>query len=54
MSRTKMPLPSPPNLGTICFADLDQNSKMIIFLSILTTFSANAVLEAAGAVAKIG
>jgi hypothetical protein len=35
------------------FTDLDQDSEMIIFESILTTFEASFIFEAAGAVAKI-
>ncbi len=34
--------------------DLDWGSEMVIFESILTTFTASVVLEAAGAVTKIG
>ncbi len=39
----------------MCFTDLNQNGKMIIFESILTTFGASSIFfEAAGAKAKIG
>ncbi len=40
-------------LEEISFIDLDQGSEMIIFESILTTFIASIILEAAGAVAKL-
>jgi hypothetical protein len=38
----------------MCFADLDQGSKMNIFESILTTFIANLNFRGTWAVAKIG
>jgi hypothetical protein len=38
----------------VSFTDLNQSSEMIIFESLLTTFEASFIFEAAGAVAKIG
>jgi hypothetical protein len=38
----------------VSIRDLDQGSKMIIFESILTTFKASSVFEAAGTLLKIG
>jgi hypothetical protein len=40
--------------STVCFTDLDQGSKIIIFESILTTLIASVFLETAGTVGKIG
>jgi hypothetical protein len=42
------------NCSAICFTDLDQGSKIIIFVSILTTFKANIISEVTSAVAKVG
>ncbi len=39
---------------TVSFADLDQGREMITFKSILTTFEASYIFEAAGVVSKIG
>ncbi len=33
------------NLGTVCFADLDKGSVMIIFESILITFVVSVILD---------
>ena len=39
--------------STECVMDLDQQSEMIIFKSILTTFEESVIFEAAGAVVKV-
>ena len=41
-------------LHTECVMDLDKLREMIIFESLLTTFEASYILEAAGGVVKIG
>ncbi len=40
--------------GTVCFANLDHGSEVIISEWVLTTFVASADIRRAGAVAKIG
>jgi hypothetical protein len=40
--------------GTVCFANLDHGSEVIISEWVLTTFEASVDFSTAGAVAKIG
>ena len=39
---------------TKCVMDLDRRCKMIVFESLLTTYEASMIFEAAGAVVEIG